>query len=77
MPANHLFKNRLRAYNARQKKLKSQPIPPGFALCPAGVLASLPANQMARVQGLYQQAYEAARQNVVPFYLRPVLGSGN
>jgi hypothetical protein len=77
MPANPLFKNRLKAYEARERKAKSQPIPPGFGLCPVGVVSHIGTQQIASIQQIYAQAYESARRNVIPFYLRPVLGTGN
>ena len=73
MPANRLFKNRLRGYKAQQKQQKTQPIPPGFTVCPV----QIGANQVADIRQLYAHAYAAARRNVIPFYLRPVLGTGN
>ena len=75
MHTNRMFKNRLRAYNAQQRTMKSQPIPPGFAVCPVRFAAGN--QQLEAMQRVYAHAYELARQNVIPFYLRPVLGAVN
>lgn len=75
MPTNRLFRNRLRAYHASQRKQSSQPIPVGFAVCPVNVAVGSP--QFAAIRNIYQVAYESARRNAIPFYLRPVLGAVN
>ena len=70
-------KNRLRAYDKEQKKLAAQPIPPGFTVCPTSVAAGIGAQQAASIRSLYEHAYAAARRDAIPFYLRPILGTGN
>jgi hypothetical protein len=77
MPVNRLLNNRLRGFFKAERKRKSQPIPQGFSVCPVGVVAGMSSQQVAQTRSLYEYAYAAARQNVIPFYLRPVLGTGN
>jgi len=77
MPANRLLNHRLRGYFKAEKKRSSQQIPTGFGICPVAVVAGMNSQQVAQTRSLYEYAYAAARQNVIPFYLRPVLGTGN
>jgi hypothetical protein len=77
MPANRPFKNRLRGYFSKHRKLAKQPIPLGFAICPPAILRGMSQQQLAFMKAIQAQAYAEAQRTAVPFYLQPILNAQN